>query len=115
MVRILKVDKLQHRKQILLAKSEIYRQTLRLEIGNIKVASAVVKRKFNLVHIMFRFLGAAAPIAGFFFARKLGRRQQAGFIPRLVSTFAILRRLGPMVQNFWQGRRKPHKEWTRFN
>lgn len=115
MVRILKVGKLQHRKQILLAKSEIYRQTLKLEFGNIKVASAVIRRKFNLVHMMFRFLGAAAPMAGIFLAQKLRRREPAGFIPRLVSTFALLKRLGPMIQSFWHGRRKHHNEWMRFN
>jgi len=64
MVRILKVKDLEDRKRFLIARSEMYRQTLRLETANIKYSLALLKRKLDFLKTTFRVLGGAAPLAG---------------------------------------------------
>ena len=49
MVRILKVKELEARKRLLLTQSEMYRQTMRLEIANVKYSAALLQRKLRFI------------------------------------------------------------------
>ncbi|MDB6017635.1 MAG: hypothetical protein JWR19_2124 [Pedosphaera sp.] len=108
MVRILKVKDLEERKRFLIARSEMYRQTLRLEAANIKYSLALLKRKLHFLKTTFRLVGGVAPLAALLFARKQARKKKrGGFLSRLLlqSGLGLLGRLRPLVQGFAAGRR----------
>ncbi len=101
MVRILKVSKeLEERKRVLLARSEMYRQTLRLEVANIGYSTALLKRKFNLLRTSSRLLGLAVPLAGLFLFRRRAKPAHLGngFLTKIFSGFKLFRQLGPLLQ-----------------
>ncbi|MDB6065726.1 MAG: hypothetical protein JWR26_1934 [Pedosphaera sp.] len=101
MVRILKVKQLEDRKRFLLSKSEIYRQSLKLEIANVKVSLALLKRKFKFIGASAGILGAVAPLAGFFIARKKSRRpKQKGFLSRVFTGLKLAGQLKPLLKGF---------------
>ena len=93
MVRILKVKELEERKRLLLARSEMYRQTLTLGGGEHKVLRGLHKRRFNLLLKSSRWLGLAAALAGLFFFRRrpTPSKTRNGFISKLLSGPETLR------------------------
>jgi Tfp pilus assembly protein PilN len=114
MVRILKVKELEERKQHLLTQSEMYRQTLTLEIANIKFSTALLKRKLRTPKVILTALGLTAlPAAGFFFGRssikpkKKQQREQEGLLPKLMIGWNLFRRFAPLVQKFRQRHKQP--------
>src|ERR1700719_3426609 len=104
MVRILKVKELEARKRLLLTQSEMYRQTMRLEIANVKYSAALLQRKLRFIKPTLAGLGVFAPLAGFFFARKKAaqRRQQqpreaGGILAKLLAGFRFFTHLRPIL------------------
>src|SRR5947209_8782855 len=99
MVRILKVKELEHRKRFLLAKSEVFRQTLTLEIANVKFSTALLKRKLKSRRTLFLVLASSLPLAGFFFARSKAKKV-GGFLPRLLSGLKLFNQFAPVLKKF---------------
>jgi len=102
MVRIFKVRQLEERRRLLVARSEMYRQTLKLEIANIKFAAALLRRKYKFLRISSRSLWAIAPLLGFLLGRRRHESKQKegrGGLFKLLSAVKLLGRLGPLFQN----------------
>jgi hypothetical protein len=64
------ITSLDEYKRELLARSEVYRQTLALQRAELQSSFAWVPRSVGTVRSILPLLAVAAPIAGFFFARK---------------------------------------------
>ena len=100
MVRLLKVKELEDRKRFLLATSEMYRQTLTLEIANVKFSAALLKRKLKFRRYIVVLLGLTVPLAGFFFARKRSKPKAQGFLPKLMSGMKLFSQFAPWLKKF---------------
>src|ERR1700756_228047 len=98
MVRLLKVKELEDRKRFLIAQSEMYRQTLKLEAANIKFSAALHKRRLKSPKSILMLLGlVAAPAAGFMFFRRQKPKpppelKQGGLLPKLIMGLQLARR-----------------------
>jgi hypothetical protein len=103
MVRLLKVKELEARKRFLLAKSEMYRQTLTLEIANVKFSAALQRRRLKARLGRFLLLGSVFPLAGLFFAWKRPKPVVAaarGFLPKLLSGLKLAGKFAPWLKAF---------------
>lgn len=106
MVRILKVRDLEERKRMLLARSEMYRQTLKLEVANIKFSAALLNRKLKLLRTASRLLGLAVPLAGMYFFRRkpessnVTNNERNGILSRLIYGFKLFGQLSPLLRGF---------------
>jgi hypothetical protein len=100
MVRILKVNDLDDRKRVLLAQSELNRQTLKLELANIKFAAGLLKRRYSLYRAAVLSLGAAAPLAGFLLSRRWSGREGEGrgLLSKLRSGLSFVGALSPFLK-----------------
>ena len=108
MVRLLKVKELEERKRFLLAKSEIYRQTLKLEIANVKFSTALLKRKLKARRAPFLLLASALPLAGLLFARKrMKPKQAAGLLGKLLAGVKFLSQFKPLWKGFGAAPARP--------
>jgi len=67
------VNGLAERKRELLARSELYRQSLEAELRNIETATAWVPKTVRIVRAVYPVLMVAAPLLGYAFARKKRR------------------------------------------
>ncbi|HWF17656.1 MAG TPA: hypothetical protein VG754_00220 [Verrucomicrobiae bacterium] len=112
MVRLLKVKELDDRKRFLLARSEMYRQTLTLEVANIKFATSLLKRRLKAPKTIFMLLGTLAlPAAGFFAGRRgLQKKAKApppptGLLPALFAGWKLFSRLVPLVKKLRPARK----------
>ncbi|HYG36861.1 MAG TPA: hypothetical protein VEC99_18860 [Clostridia bacterium] len=104
MVGIFKVTEFQARKQALIAESEVYRQTLLLEVQNIRLYSADLKRKVNRLRI-YKPLILAAPVAvsmlGSMFRRRTQAKRPAGWrrvLAAVLMGWRFYRKFGPVLQ-----------------
>ena len=100
MVRILKVKELGDRKRFLRAQSEMYRQTLTLEIANVKFSAALLKRRLKSKRNIAMLLGSALPIAGFLFVRKRAKRVSSGVMPKVLVGLKLFNKFMPWVKTF---------------
>ena len=99
MVRLLKVKELEDRKRLLLAQSEMYRQTLTLEITNVKFSTALLKRRLKSKRNIALLVGSAFPIAGFLFARSRAKRA-VGVLPKVLAGWQLFNKFMPWVKTF---------------
>jgi hypothetical protein len=104
MVRILKINELQEKKKDLLTRSEIHRQTLALEMTNVKLSMALLKKRMRVLKTLYRVFGVAVPIGGLLFGHKQTERKQ-GFISKLLSGFNLASRIKSM---FGGGKAEEH-------
>jgi hypothetical protein len=107
MVRILKVKELQDKKRELLARSELYRQTLTLEVTNVKLGWALLKKRMRVLKTVYRMVGWAVPISAVLFGqKKKERRRRGGFLSQLLSGFNLAAKIKSM---FGGGRAHEHE------
>ena len=92
MVRILKIKELQEKKKELLTRSEIHRQTLALEMTNVKLSLALLKKRMRVLKTLYRVFGIAVPVGGLLFGHKKQERKP-GFISKLLSGFNLASRI----------------------
>jgi len=117
MVRILKVKALEDRKKLLLTKSEMYRQTMKLEIANVRFSAALMKKRLKIVKTGSMALGAALPLlGGLLWARKHSRkkRRSGGILPKIVSGIQLLKKFSPLLAGI-AARRQQARERQRGN
>ncbi len=119
MVRILKVKELEERKRQLLARSEMHRQTLTLEVANIKFSAALHKRRFKLLLKSSRWLGLVLPLAGLLLFRRRPHpsKTENGFISKLLSGLKLFGQLRPFLQGIRGAmKREPKRDdFTQFS
>jgi hypothetical protein len=107
MVRILKVKDLEDRKRFVLAKSEMHRQTMKLEIANVRFSAALLKKRLKFFRSASLLMGTAAPLAGMLVARKRAKqKQRGGFIGKLFGGLQLLGQLKPILGNITGGRQR---------
>lgn len=100
MVRLLKVKELEERKKLVLAKSEMYRQTMKLEVANVRFSAALMKKKLKFARLASGLLGIAAPVAGLLVAQKRAKQsQRGGFVGKLFAGIQLLGQLKPLLGN----------------
>jgi hypothetical protein len=102
MVRILKVDGLQERKKELRARSEIYRQTLVLEVTNVRMSVALLKKRFSGIKSVYRMFGWAVPVGGLLFGakREAEGHGKSGFLTQLLSGLNLAGKIKSIFQKF---------------
>jgi hypothetical protein len=88
MVRILEVEDLGEKKKELLARSEIYRQTLALEAANVRLSVNLLKKRMRVVKTVYRLLGWAVPVSGLVFGHK-EKEGKAGLLGRFLAGFDL--------------------------
>jgi hypothetical protein len=105
MARILKVKQLQAKKRALVAESDVYRQSLMVEIRNLQLYGARMRQRFTALTSspLFIFL---APLAGSLlrmrfgsglpFMRRRGRRRPS-LIRTLLISLKLFRRMAPLL------------------
>ena len=69
-----KINGLAERKRELIARSDLYRQSLASDFRNVETATAWVPRTVRVVRAAYPVLMVAAPLFGYVFARKKLRR-----------------------------------------
>jgi len=92
------MNPLEIKKRALVAESEVFRETLKLELHNLKLYGARTRQKFSNFASPNKLLMLAAPFAGFLFRRKrssLMRRFAMGllsyqFTNRLLPLLSVL-------------------------
>ncbi len=107
MAGILTIKQLEARKRALVAESEVYRQTLKLEVQNLRLYAVRFQRKLG-------FFSPANPLMmalpfGLSFLRFRGPRwfqrkrkwRRPGFIGALWLGWRLYRRFGPLFQRLW--------------
>ncbi len=73
MAQIFRIRDLEQRKKALVAESEVYRQTLKLEVQNIRLYGVRMQRKFALVRLANPLFLVAGSFRG---SRVLGRKSK---------------------------------------
>jgi hypothetical protein len=99
MVRFLKVKDLEERRRLLVTQSELYRQTLRLEIVGLKFAAAEFKERFSIFNSIRRMLGVGVSVAALF-RRQTRSGKGGGFVSRLFSGLSFAAEFMPILKNF---------------
>ena len=111
MVRLLKVKELEERKRFLLARSEMYRQTLTLEVANIKFSAALMKRRLKSPKSALLMLGLAVPAVGYFMGRRRSKAKAAaagpaGLLPKVMVGLNLFSRFAPLLKKFGPGAKR---------
>ena len=106
MVRILKVTELAEKKKELLARSEIHRQTLALEVTNVKLGWALLKKRMGVLKTAYRMFSWAVPVGAILFGQKKKEKQRSGFLSKLLSGF----NLATKIKSMFGGVKMPEHE-----
>jgi hypothetical protein len=106
MVRILKVTELAEKKKELLARSELHRQTLTLEVTNVKLAWALLKKRMRVLKTVYRMISWAVPVGAILFGQKKKERRRSGFLSQLLSGF----NLATKIKSLFGGGKVPDYE-----
>jgi hypothetical protein len=93
MVRILKVKELHRKKKELLVRSEILRETLALEVTNVRLGVALLKKRMRILKTVYRLFGVVVPIGGLLVGRKRKAERKSSFFSQLLSGFNLASRL----------------------
>lgn len=100
MARILRLKELELRKRTLVAESEVYRQTLRLEARNFNLYALSLRRKLDVLRWLNPLLTVGAPLVGSLFgARRAPARR--GWLGMLLRGWRLYRQFGPVLQSFF--------------
>ena len=99
MVRILAVRQLEDRKRALVAQSEMHRQTMGLEIANLKYSLALLRRRLGFLKLAPLSAGVLGSLVGWFLGRGQPRRT-GGFFTRIFSSESALGLLSLLLKRF---------------
>ena len=102
MAKILRLKELEARKRALVAESEVYRQTLTLEIQNLRIYRVRMQKKLVVARLANPlFLFGASFLGSRFFGRS-ARRRPRGKLSRVVGAtlmgWKLFRQFGPAIQ-----------------
>ena len=97
MFRIFKVKALEAKRKALAAESEVYRQTLKLEIQNLRLCGLEAKRKASIFKAL-PLLSLAAPLAGSFLGKN--RRSWSRLLSAAVVGWKIYLKVASVIGGF---------------
>ena len=99
MVRFLKVSHLEEQRRVLVARSEIHRRTLQVEVANLKYSASLIKQRFGPLRVVRHLLKLSAPLAAIFLARKKRPADAAGgFLASVLSGVRFAAGIMPLFQ-----------------
>ena len=102
---------LQARKTMLLAESELYRQTLSRDVAHLASATAWISTTLHYARLVAPALAMAVPIAGFFFGSRKKRAHAAppkkNLLGKVIAGYRIARQVKPILDGFRRVR-TPH-------
>jgi hypothetical protein len=106
MARLFQVKQLEARKAALAAESEIYRQTLKLEVQNLRLHSLQTKRRFAALasHPLLDLLSLVAPLLGARFGGRFSDARPLRWLRLATTLFAgwrAWRRLTPLLHGLF--------------
>ena len=106
------MKQIEERKRALIAESEIYRQTLNVEIQNLRLYSVALGQRVNRYKGLFTLLPLASSLVGMLSGRGFRKRPKAAW-RRLLSAgilgWRFYRKFGPFAQSTlaqWLARRR---------
>jgi hypothetical protein len=116
MARLFEIKDLNARKRALVAESEVYRECLKLEVQNLRVYGAGVRKRFRIFSRLNLVLIGAVPLLGGLLRRKQTRRM--GALGLALKGWQLYRRFGPpltsalniLLKKFKQKRRRTAAE-----
>ena len=97
------MSELRARKRMLVSESDIYRETLRLEVHNLRVYGAGLKRKFSALGALKPLLLVAAGMFGPPLGRSFVRRRRRNWLRPLLTSllsWKVYRQVAPLVRAF---------------
>lgn len=103
MARDLSLSELRERKRQLVAESDVYRETLRLEVQNLRLYSMRARQKWSSLRALnpLLMLGAAlvgAPLGGAFVRRR--KRNWLRLLMTSLMGWQLYRQFAPLIQMF---------------
>ena len=104
MARLLKLAELEARKKALVAESEIYRETLKVELRNVQLSVVGTSRKLSNFKSLFAIVPVGSSLLGMLVAGLFRRKKrQAGglrIVPTALMGWRLYQKYGSMLQPF---------------
>jgi len=91
--RILPVKQFAARKRMLVAQSDLERQTLLAQIGAVEHSLVQLKKRFAIFGLSSAALSIGASIAGIFFARRKATAQGSSLVSKIFSGLSVFNQL----------------------
>jgi len=114
MAGIFEVEDLQAKKRALVRESEVYRQTLVMEFHNLRLYTERIRSKVTKLSRLNPFLTLAAPLAGGFFRRTVGR-SKLRFVGKALMAWRLYKQFAPLLRGVvdrFQGRTRQAERFT---
>ncbi len=99
MAGLFKVRDLEARKRALITESEVYRETLKLEVQNLQLYSIRMRRRFSNLAKIAPLLLLVKPIASLFFKQRKPVVKR-GLFGSLILGWRLYRQFAPVVGTF---------------
>ena len=96
------IEEIQIKKQLLVAKSNVYRQSLELQCGQIQVATAWIDRTYNFIRSTYPIYVLIAPLIGYFTFKK--RKNIRGMAANALLGFQLVRKLRALWE-LWKAKK----------
>jgi hypothetical protein len=90
------MKELEARKRALVAESEVYRESLKLELMNVQVYGARMRRKVASYGALKPLLFLGAPLVGSIFSRR--RKERRGLLGTLLTGYRLYQGFAPLLQ-----------------
>jgi len=100
MFRIFQVNGLAERKKLLVAQSDVHRQTLLVQVDAAQRGLAQFKQRFALLGISSLALSIGASVAGIMVARKHPTGPGGGILSKIFSTFSMFNQAKSLFNRF---------------
>ena len=96
------IEEIQIKKQLLVAKSNVYRQSLELQCGQIEVSTSWIEGTYNFVKSTYPIYVLLAPLIGYATLKK--RKVIGGLAGKAFLGFQLFRKLRPLWQ-MWNAKK----------
>ena len=96
------IEEIQIKKQLLLAKSNVYRQSLELQCGQIQATTAWIDRAYNFIRSSYPICALLAPLIGYFTFKK--RKNIRGMAANALLGVQLVRKLRALWE-LWKAKK----------
>jgi len=95
---------LEARKRVLAAHSDIYRQTLKLELHNLRLYSVAMRRKLSILRWVPPLIAVAGPLAALWLGSRRAKVERAsGFWAKVLLGWRLYQKYGHLIRRFFAG------------
>jgi hypothetical protein len=96
------MNDLEARKRALVQEAEIYRETLKLELQNIRLSAVQLKKKYSSFRSSNLLMMMAAPLAGLFLGKRSGP-PKFKFLSGAVFLWQLYRKISALLPSLFPG------------